>query len=709
MNSVLQVKDCLCHRMLKVGYLQKYHDVIAGSEVKPNVLAVFGEEKNFLGLVETKQAALFPGRVFSDLLVRRAPETISLDTSLDVVSVRFIEEKCEFIAVVDNGKFAGVISEPSLFAALIKQEKEMRQERDGLIKRLEVELDYRKLTTMVFENTSEGILVTDAAAHIIHVNDAFTKLTGYQLGEVLGKSPKVLYSGYQNKAFYEGMWEALLDNGSWEGEIWNRRKNGEIYPVWLHIYAAHDADGNVANYVGVFSKAGPNKEIQRELQQLAFYDPITALPNRRLFKDRLEQAIAESSRQNEGFALLFIDLDRFRDVNGAYGHAAGDSLLKHVALRIGETVRKCDTVARLGNDEFIVMLKDCHEARLAVAIAEKIVNALDEPVVLNSNELLASLSIGIALYPEDGMTAEEIIKSANAAMHHAKNEGVEFCFYKPEMNSGIADQLALESAIRNGLAKDEFWLAWQPQVRLADGVLTGAEVLARWRHEGRDIPPGKFIPIAENSGQIRQLGDWIFRTAVAEAAGFRKECCRCPLQVAVNFSPLQFKENDASRTVSEMLEKHHFDPGCLEVEITESALVDGQRGAMAFLSELNELGVMVAVDDFGTGYSNLSNLKRFHIDKLKIDQSFVFDLTKNLTSKQIVTAIINMAHSLGMVTLAEGVETKEQADILREMGCDYAQGYFFSRPVSISELKRLCSHCVNGEICLVDGQVPATI
>lgn len=691
MNSVLhapvlQVRECLCPRMIKVGALQKYHDIIATGGTAANVLAVFDDEEHYLGLVEVRQAALFPGRVFSDLLVRRTPDPVASDTPLEEVLALLKEEKVDFISVREGGKFIGVISEASLFA--------------GLVKKLEAELDYRRLATMVFENTSEGIMITDNLTRIVHVNRAFTKTTGYPLDEAVGLHPNILHSGYHDKAFYAAMWESLGETGGWEGELWNRRKNGDIYPEWLQINTVRDAAGNLTHYIGVFSDLGPNKQMQSELHQLAFYDPLTELPNRRLFKDRLEQAIVGAVRENESFALLFVDLNRFKNINDAYGHGLGDSLLQRVASRLKEAVREADTVARLGSDEFTVILKDCHETRTVLAIAQKIVAALGEPFALDGRELLVPATVGIALYPEDGTTAGALTKSADAATHHAKNEGVDISFYKSEMNSSIAGQLELESAIRNGIAKGEFWLAWQPQVRLADGALIGAEALARWRHDGKDIPPGVFIPIAESSGQIRQLGDWIFRTAMAEAAEFREASHCCPIRVAVNFSPLQLKEEGASRVVSDMLEKYNLDPGALEVEITESAFVLGQNGARAFLDEIESLGVAVAIDDFGTGYSNLSNLKRFHIDKLKIDQSFVFDLTKDATSRQIVEATIKMAHSMGMVALAEGVETAEHADLLREMGCDFAQGYLYGRPIPMSEFKKLCTNCADGKICL---------
>ncbi len=518
MNTMLRVGDCLCHRWLKVGYLQKYSEVMAGQiSSPPHVFVVFDDEDIFMGLVSNRQAALFPRRIFADLLVRRATLPVLSQSPLDEILRRFSEEQCEYLAVFDATQhFVGVISEVSLFTTLIEQERSLRDEREQMIVELKHELEYRKMATLAFDTTSEGILVTDAGGHIISVNQSFVATTGYQSADVIGKNPRFLQSGRQDAAFYREMWGILRAHGSWQGEIWNRRKNGEVYPEWLHINRLCDERGKVSYYVGVFSDIGPNKEIQRELQQMAYYDPLTSLPNRRLFMDRLEQTIQQSHRLHDGFALLFIDLNRFKNINDAYGHELGDGLLKVIAKRIREVVRDRDTVARLGGDEFTVILHDCRTVGDTMQVVEKIRMAVSEPILLSGHELSVSAAIGISMYPEDGSTVSEVIRNSDVAMYRAKEEDTGISFYQPEMNTGVAERLEIESGIRSGLLNGEFWLAWQPQVNLADGSLCGTEVLARWRHDGRDIPPGVFIPIAENAGLIDLLGGWVFRHAVIE-------------------------------------------------------------------------------------------------------------------------------------------------------------------------------------------------
>lgn len=700
MNAMLHAGDCLCHRWLKVGYLQRYSEVMSTQTAQsPKVFAVFDDDETFMGLVSNRQAALFPRRIFADLLVRRATIPVSSQAPLDEILRRFSEEHCEYLAVFDhNVQFIGVISEVSLFTTLIEQERALRGERERLITELKHELEYRKMATLAFDTTSEGILVTDAGGHIISVNQSFTRTTGYQADEVMGKNPRFLQSGRQDAVFYREMWGGLRANGNWQGEIWNRRKNGEVYPEWLHINRLCDEKGKASYYVGVFSDIGPNKEIQRELQQMAYYDPLTNLPNRRLFMDRLEQTIQQSHRLNDGFALLFIDLNRFKNINDAYGHEFGDGLLKIVAKRIREVVRDRDTVARLGGDEFTVILHDCHQMMDIMLVVEKIRAAVNEPIVLGRHELTITAAIGISLYPEDGHNVTEVIRNSDVAMYRAKEEDIGISFYQPEMNTGVAERLEIESSIRAGLANGEFWLAWQPQVNLADGTLSGTEVLARWQHDGREIPPSVFIPIAENAGLIDLLGSWVFRRAVIEASELKKQCPHCSFKMAVNFSPLQLKGSRAFQIVSDVLAEYDFLAESLEIEVTESAIMSKRPGASEFLRQAGAMGIAVAVDDFGTGYSNLANLKQFHVDKLKIDQSFVADLNHNKISRQIVQAVIGMAHSIDLKVLAEGIETQAQLDILRELGCDYGQGYFFSRPVPMHEFKALCSYCEAGKV-----------
>lgn len=675
MSADLRVGDCLTPNWLRVDGFQRYREVMqAASDLLPDVFAVFNDSEEYLGLVDYRQAALFPNRIFADLLVRRPAPPIIVNTLLDQVLPQFHETRSDHLAVVDEaGQFVGVISELSLFSTLIEK---VRQE-----------LDYHRMATMVFETTSEGILVTDSTPRIIQINRAFSETTGYSPEEVLGKNPNILHSGRQNAEFYKAMWKTVRETGKWEGELWNRRKNGEIYPEWLHINSILDDNGKVTHYIGVFSDIGPNKEIQHELQRLAYYDSLTGLPNRRLFLDRLERAIAHSHRMQDGFAVLFIDLNRFKNINDAYGHELGDSLLQAVAQRIRSATRESDTVARLGGDEYVAILHDCHDAKQCLHVAEKVQRALNEPLILDGHNLNISAAIGISRYPEDGLLVADIIRNADLAMYRAKQDGLGVSFFQSDMHAGIVERLEIEGAIQSGLRNGEFWLAWQPQVHLQDRTLSGAEILARWQHKEQDIPPGTFIPIAESAGLIDKLGDWVFCQAMDEAVDFIGQHAEHPFKIAVNFSPLQLKGKQAFQRIAEMLEAKGLPPSRLVMEVTESVLMSQRLGSLEFLSGMSDLGVSIAVDDFGTGYSNLANLKLFHVDKLKIDQSFVNDLEQNATSRQIVQAIIEMAHHLNIKVLAEGIENEAQFTILRDLGCDYGQGYLFSRPIPLDQLK----------------------
>lgn len=692
MKPMLRAGDCLCRNWLRVDAFQHYGEVVKSCPAPAaEVFAVFGEDGAFMGLVGNRQAALFPNRIFADLLVRRPAPPVPADAGLDEVQARLREECCNYLAVLGrDGQFAGVISQASLFATLTG--------------RLATELEYHKMASMAFETTSEGVMITDATPAILHINRAFTETTGYAAEDVIGKNPGMLHSGRHGREFYEAIWQSLRETGRWEGEIWNRRKSGEIYPEWLHINSVRDESGDATHYVGVFSDIGPNKEIQRELQQMAYYDTLTGLPNRRLFIDRLECAVAQSYRVQDGFSLLFIDLDRFKNINDAYGHELGDELLKTVARRIHAEVRESDTVARLGGDEFVAILHDCHDRDDCGLVVEKIRRAVNEPIVLGGRELSVSAAIGVCFYPEDGGTVSDIVRNADTAMYRAKEDGSGISFYRPEMNAGLSERMEIENAIRRGLADGEFRLVWQPQVDLSGGTLCGAEVLARWRRGERDIPPATFIPIAEGSGLIDMLGDWVFRQAVMELAELRKACPDCPLLVAVNFSPLQLDGESAFDRVVGVMEEHDVPADQVEIEVTESAIMGRRPGAAEFLRRVAEHGIALAVDDFGTGYSNLANLKQVHVDRIKIDGSFVRDLEHDETSRQIVQAVISMAHSLNLKVVAECIETPGQRDILRGLGCDYGQGYLFSRPIPLPEFRNFCNDCVDGRIILPVAQ-----
>ena len=693
MTESLKAGDCLCQDWAQVDAYQRYRDIIQ-SPNKPNlakVFAVFSEEKKFLGLVEDRQAALFPGRIFADLLVRRQPAVLSPETDLATVLHRLGEERCDYLPIAKpDGNIHGVISQVSIFSILTQRERALNADRDRLIGELQKELENRQIAVSVFDATSEGIMVTDANLRIIMVNQSFVRTTGYAEEEVIRNSPQLLKSGRHDSDFYQEMWRILGEQGSWEGEIWNRRKNGEIYPEWLHINAIPDDEGTVRYYAGVFSDISQHQDLRAKLLHLAYYDVLTNLPNRQLFLDRLNHAIAQSNRTGEQFSILFIDLDRFKDINDTLGHSFGDKFLTAVGERLKGAMRESDTVARLGGDEFTVVLQNTYEVTDISAAAEKVLASLaSSPLCIDGRELFIAASIGVSRYPDDGEDAETLLMNADAAMFRAKEQGKGGVrFFSPEMHGRFAKRLEIGNALRQALATDALWLAWQPQVSLPDGHIVGAEVLARWEDtEGQSIPPSVFIPIAEETGLISAIGDWAIRSMCSQGSelsyGDKQN-----FRIAVNFSPLQLKPG-GYQSIMETLKVAGFNPRSMEIEITESALSPKYESMPEFLKLLGEDGIEVAIDDFGTGYSNLANLKNLQIHKLKIDRSFVCNLSSSTNDQQIVSAIISMAHTLGLKVIAEGVETLEQATVLSELGCDMAQGFYFSRPIVFEAFKQL--------------------
>lgn len=695
MTASLKAGDCLCQEWAQVNAYQRYRDIIQCAN-EPNlakVFAVFSEDKKFLGLVEDRQAALFPGRIFADLLIRRQPAALSPETDLATVLQRLGEEHCDYLPVAyPDGNIHGVISQVSIFSILTEHERVLNEERDRLIGELQSELENRQIAASVFDATSEGIMVTDANLRIIMVNQSFGRTTGYTEDEVIGNSPQLLKSGRHDTGFYQEMWHTLRESGSWEGEIWNRRKNGEIYPEWLHINAIGDDEGMVRYYAGVFSDITQHQDLRAKLLHLAYYDVLTGLPNRQLFLDRLSHTIAQSKRSEEHFSILFIDLDRFKDINDTLGHSFGDKFLAAVGQRLRDAVRESDTVARLGGDEFTVILQDTYQVADIAAAAEKILTSLaSSPLCIDGRELFISASIGVSRYPDDGMDADTLLMNADAAMFRVKEQGKGTVrFFSPEMHGRFAERLDIGNALRQALAADALWLAWQPQVSLPDGHIVGAEVLARWEGaDGQAIAPSVFIPIAEETGLIAAIGDWALRSMCSQSTEL-SYANKPNFRIAVNFSPLQLRSG-GHQQIMETLMMAGINPCSMEIEITESALSSKYESMPEFLKLLAADGVEIAIDDFGTGYSNLANLKNLQIHKLKIDRSFVSNLSASTNDQQIVSAIISMAHTLGLKVVAEGVETVEQATILSELGCDMAQGFYFSRPLVFAAFKQVVS------------------
>ena len=543
-----------------------------------------------------------------------------------------------------------------------------------------------QLASTIFANTADGIIVTDPAGTIVLTNPAFTQITGYSAAEAQGKNPRILQSDHQDAGFYRTMWQALGSVGLWQGEIWNRRKNGELFPEWLSITTVLDPCGAVSNYVGVFSDISAIKRSQAELEHLAHFDPLTELPNRSLFHDRLSHALERAGRYNQHVAVMVLDLDRFKTVNDSLGHPIGDQLLQQVAHRLKDCVRVEDTVARLGGDEFSIVLANLKSGDNIVDIARKILDSIERPFSINGHAAMVSTSIGIAVFPEDGTTPDLLIRNADAAMYQSKAAGRNtYHYYQPEMTQAAQRRLASEQALRRAIERQEFEVWYQPQLNLATGGLIGAEALVRWRDPERGlIPPNEFIPLAESTGMIIPIGEQVLRQVCQDIAKWQTSNLN-PGKVGVNVAGPQLFRSDFIGLLCDVIEKFAIPPSALEIEITETCVLDNPELARQLLDTIQDMGISIAIDDFGTGYSSLSHLKKLPIDTLKIDRSFVSDLPDHPHDIAITRAILAMGRSLGFDVIAEGVETKEQQKFLLDEGCIQGQGYLFAKPMPIKE------------------------
>ena len=553
-----------------------------------------------------------------------------------------------------------------------------------ITKQKQDEVDLRIAAT-AFE-LQDAMLVTDANNVILKVNQAFTRITGYSADEVIGKNPNLLSSGLHDKAFYTAMWESINRMDAWQGEIWNRRKSGEIFPEWLIITAVKESENKdepVNHYVASFSDITSRKAAEEEIKQLAFYDPLTKLPNRRLLLERLKHSIEVERRDGNRLALLMLDLDRFKAVNDSLGHSAGDELLQQVAIRILARLRDVDMLARLGGDEFVVLLEDIAHPEDAARVAEEIILVLSKPFQLTqSHDVQIGASIGISLYPEHGGSYEVLMDYADAALYQAKDQGRGcYAYFSEDQTLAARERIALEARLRRAIEQGELRVFYQPQVDIASGRIIGAEALVRWQdpQEGL-IPPLRFIPIAEETGLILDIGEWVLRETCRQGRRWL-DAGLPPLTLAVNVSPQQFRRGDISSLVATVLNETGLPADCLELEMTESGLMENQDHVMELLNKLRSQGVRLAIDDFGTGFSSLAYLKHFPLDVLKIDKSFIDDIPHLQDDMEIAATIIAMGHILGFKVLAEGVETLAQLEFLREKRCDTYQGYIKSPPV----------------------------
>lgn len=554
-----------------------------------------------------------------------------------------------------------------------------------------------QISAIVFE-AQEGMIISDANNRILRVNHAFTKITHYTAEEVIGKNPSILRSGLHNNEFYTAMWESIKNTGAWKGETWNKNKHGELYLQYLNITAVHDSEGRVTNYVATFTDVTQSKKDAEKIEWLAYYDPLTGLSNRVQLYERLKCALSSSKKTGRKGALLFLDMDHFKNLNDTLGHDKGDLLLQMVAQRLESCVCRDDTVARLGGDEFVVILEDLSETdddaiSQTEMIGNRILTALNQPYLLNTYYYHITPSIGATLFNIDELSVDELIKQADIAMYQAKASGRNtLCFFDPQMQSRITMRVELEADLRKALTEKQFTLYYQPQMYF-DGQIIGAEALIRWQHPHRGfISPAEFIPLAEESHLILPIGQWVLETACAQLKQWEANEQTEHLQLAVNVSARQFHQPEFVENVRQILHNSEINPARLKLELTESMVLDNVEDTISKMNALKKLGVRFSMDDFGTGYSSLAYLSKLPIDQLKIDQSFVRNIGMKSSDAVIVQTIIGMAKNLTMQVIAEGVETEAQRIFLEQNNCHFFQGYLFSKPLTIELFEQLFEH-----------------
>jgi diguanylate cyclase (GGDEF)-like protein/PAS domain S-box-containing protein len=557
----------------------------------------------------------------------------------------------------------------------------------NISRRVELE-DNLNLSKEIIHNISEAVVITDLNAKILDINPSYTRITGFSKEYMLGKNPSVLKSGRHTKAFYENMWDDLLHKGYWSGEIWDRRRNGELFPKLLNLNTIYDNMKVPKYYIGIFQDITNIKKNQEELKKLAYFDPLTSLPNRTNFELMLESEIKLNMRNNTTSALMLLDLDNFKVINDSLGHTIGDELLIEVAQRLKSIGRKSDTICRLGGDEFALIIRAPIQREKIQLVANRILKALSEPFYILGNEIFITTSIGISLFPEDSSNRNELIKSVDLAMYEAKKEKKgTYKFFKAQMNQENMKFLTIQKDLRKAILNHEIFLHYQPKIDLRTMKIVSVEALVRWNHPTNGVVmPDHFLAIAEHSGLIHPIGEIVIKQAMRDIKALNAEL-NTHIGVAINLSSRQFNDENLSNFIFETIDELNFNVKKLEFEITESLIMDNIENAITIMNNFVKNGISISIDDFGTGYSSLNYLKKFPIKYLKIDRSFVKDITTDDDDKAIVAAIISMAKSLGIGVIAEGVETKEHEEFLKSHGCNLCQGYLYSKPISIDALK----------------------
>jgi diguanylate cyclase (GGDEF)-like protein/PAS domain S-box-containing protein len=617
-------------------------------------------------------------------LASRPLLTVRAQESLYQARNLLVERRIRHLGVIDDGgAIVGLLGLADILASIergyLGELKEALRDRDRALDWSRKQL---QLAERVIESTLEGIIITDAQGRIQSVNPAFTRLTGYSAEEAIGKSPSLFSSGRHSPDFYRALWETIRTEGHWHGEIWNRRKDGVVYLEQLTITAIRDDSGAITHYTGLFRDITERKEHEEHIRRLAYHDALTGLPNRLLFNDRLSLALAHAHRSGQRLALIFVDLDRFKKINDTLGHNAGDLLLQKVAQRFKQCLREDDTVARLSGDEFIIMLPEVSDITEPVKAARRVIDALGAPLQAGGHEITVTCSIGISIYPEDGTTADVLLKHADTAMYRAKDLGRNrYQLYTAAQNARSFERLAMEKSLRDAIERDELVLHFQALVDLAGGRTAGAEALLRWQHPDLGLAaPAQFIQLAEETGLIVPIRAWVVRK-VCEQIRAWQAADLAAVPVAVNLSARQLREQEPAAEIEQILLESGVDPELVCFEVSESALLQEAEDANAIVRALHRIGCRIAVDNFGAGYASVRQLKRLPIARLKIDRSLLRDITTSPDEAAIVQAMIGLAHQLSLTVVAEGIELEEQRSLLRDLGCDEVQGYLLGLPV----------------------------